>query len=499
MTFREDLRQAASWSDAAFAQYVSGHAFPGHLTAASRFANQHGSALILMPRSHAKTTLFVHRVARLVGATQGRVRLGIMTATQEDAEARSGAVRKLVESRTFAEVFPWARGGVQGSDWTNAHWSIRGTEVLHGKDYTCRADGLLSVRAGPRLDVLLADDMVGLQENATATMRAKAANIYWSVVDPMVVPDSPALRQAMADNPGIHFPVGADGSVAGRRWFLGTRWHEDDIYAELIRKGWPSLVRAALTDGVALWPDYWTAEKLAAKRLDLGSAVFDLQYQNDPAGMGGNIFKREWFRYVDSLPGDVGRRVGVDLASSTSERSDYTAVGEVAEDREGNLYICGSYAERLDEGHRQWLTGMRDGKPDTGSFGESPRLLWPLGILPPGFAGASGHPEAPRSLTSLNIEAVAHQNTFVKEVLSQTRLPATAVYPDKDKVTRARTLAARYEAGKVFHLRGGPGMDAYEHEAVAFPNAEHDDRVDAMVYAADLNSGSEFYFTSGRR
>ena len=410
MTFREDLRQAASWSDAAFAQYVSGHAFPRHLVAASRFASQHGSALILMPRSHAKTTLFVHRVARLVGATQGRVRLGIMTATQEDAEARSGAVRKLVESRTFAEVFPWARGGVQGSDWTNAHWSIRGTEVLHGKDYTCRADGLLSVRAGPRLDVLLADDMVGLQENATATMRAKAANIYWSVVDPMVVPDSPALRQAMAANPGIAFPVGADGSVAGLRWFLGTRWHEDDIYAELIRKGWPSLVRSALTDGVALWPDYWTAEKLAAKRLDLGSAVFDLQYQNDPSGMGGNIFRREWFRYVERLPDGLRRRAGVDLASSASERSDYTALGEVCEDNEGNLYVVGSYADRLDEGHRQWLTGMRDGVPDSGTFQESPRLLWPMGMLPEGFAGARSSPAAPRPLTAVNIEAVAPEH-----------------------------------------------------------------------------------------
>ena len=85
------------------------------------------------------------------------------------------------------------------------------------------------------------------------------------------------------------------------------------------------------------------------------------------------------------------------------------------------------------------------------------------------------------------------------EVLSNTRLPAISVYPDKDKVTRARALAARYEAGKVFHLRGAPGLDAYESEAVAFPNGAFDDRVDAMVYAADLNpTTAEFSFTSMR-
>ena len=86
------------------------------------------------------------------------------------------------------------------------------------------------------------------------------------------------------------------------------------------------------------------------------------------------------------------------------------------------------------------------------------------------------------------------------EVLGRTRLPAMAVFPDKDKVTRARTLAARYEAGKVFHLHGAPGLDDYEMEAVGFPNGEHDDLVDAAVYGADLNAAvSEFYWTKGNR
>ena len=194
----------------------------------------------------------------------------------------------------------------------------------------------------------------------------------------------------------------------------------------------------------------------------------------------------------------------MDLASSAKERSDFTAAGEVFEDTDGNLYVCGSFADRLDEGHRQWLTGMR--RPTDGPIevpdpigAESPRLLWPLGILPPGFAGATEPPQIPRYLTALNIEAVAHQSTFVREVLSNTRLPAMPVHPDKDKVTRARALAARYEAGKVFHLRGAPGLDAYESEAVAFPNGAFDDRVDAMVYAADLNPMSQFYWATGRR
>ena len=104
---------------------------------------------------------------------------------------------------------------------------------------------------------------------------------------------------------------------------------------------------------------------------------------------------------------------------------------------------------------------------------------------------------APRPLSALNIESTAFQVVFTKELLRTTRLPARAVHPDRDKVTRALPVAARYEAGKVFHLRGAPGIAELEAELVAFPIGEHDDLVDAAVYAADIG-GNEFSFTSAR-
>jgi predicted phage terminase large subunit-like protein len=82
-------------------------------------------------------------------------------------------------------------------------------------------------------------------------------------------------------------------------------------------------------------------------------------------------------------------------------------------------------------------------------------------------------------------------------LLRTTRLPARAVYPDKDKVTRARGMAVRYEQGKVYHLRGGVGIDLLEQEQIAFPNGENDDLVDAAIYAADVG-GNDFSFTSAR-
>jgi phage terminase large subunit-like protein len=474
-------RAAAARNDVAFAEYVSGLRYPAHLRRLVRFANANspGACGVLLPRGHAKTTAAIHMVARLIGERRGRVKVLITTASETDALKRSTAIRGLVASPRFAQVFGWAREGVAGERWTEAAWTVRSAEAYVEKDATLRAGSLLSLKPGARADVLVCDDLVGPDENASQRGRAKALDRYLAVIDPMLTPDATVL-------------------------FLGTRWHEDDLYRALADRGIPFFTEMALSeDGAALWPERWPAEKLAAKRAAMGSALFNLQYQNDPSGMGGNVIRREWFRYVERLPERGMRRVGLDLNAAATERSDYTAAVEWWEDADHNLYLAGTWRERLAEGHRAWLTG----RTDSGEYGvqpefgrpEGPRLLWPGALLPEGFAGMAGPPlPGPRPIVALNIEATQHQMTFVREMLARTSLPARPVYPDRDKVARARTLAARYEAGKVFHLRGAAGLADYEAELVAFPNGEHDDLVDAAVYGADLG-GNEFYFTSGSR
>jgi hypothetical protein len=466
--YRKILRELAATDDAAFAEYMSDLVFPDHLREASRFANQHKLGLVLAPRGHAKTTLFFHRAARRIGVSRGASRLGILTAVDADAESRSRAVRALVESPRFGEIFPWAQGGVEGPRWRDGAWTVRGVNL--GKDATCTAMSLGSVRAGPRLDELLADDPVGQQENATAAGRAKVLETFLGVVAPMVVPDGIIL-------------------------VVGTRWHEDDLYAYLIAKGWPCLMRQAIEDGKPLWPELFGLAELAERRTLMGSPLFNLQFQNDPEGMGGNIIRREWFRYVDVVPAGA-RRIGMDLNASSSERADYTAVVEWVEDTAHNLYFVGAYRKRLSEGHGRWLTGRTDSMEPgiTPAYGEpdGPRLLWPLERLGPGFAGAGGYPKLPRHLARLCIESVMFQSTFVRELLNRTHLAAVAVHPDRDKVTRARPLAARYESGKVFHVRSAPGLADYEDELIAFPNGRYDDQLDAAVYGADLGTPQVF-------
>jgi len=465
-SYRDWLRVKAQTSDAAFAEYVSGLVFPRHLREMEQFLDKNDRGLVLMPRGHAKTTQLIHRAARMIGLTKGKVRIGVLTAVMSDALARSRAIKALIESPFFAEVFPWAQDGVIGSKWTDEVWTVKGANL--GKDSTCFADGLGSIKPGARLDILFADDMVGLKENATSGQRQKASETYWQVVDPMLVPKA-------------------------KRWYIGTRWHEDDFYAELINKGVQHYQRRALEDDKVLWPEMYTVADMEQKKQELGTPIFMLQFQNDVTSMGGNIFRYDYFQRVDRVP-EGARRIGVDLASSSSERSDYTAAVEILEDSEHNLYIVGAWRARLQEGHRAWLTGINN----DGSINEErgPRMLWPQRLV--GLKGLDPELDDVRFFESMNIEAVQHQSTFVREILSTTSLPARAVRPDKDKVSRSRALAARYEAGKVFHVNNAPGISDLESEMLAFPNGQHDDMVDALVYASDLG-GSGFYFTSAKR
>lgn len=297
--YREELRRRAAHDDAAFIEYMADLVVPDHLREMSAFVSRHRRAVVLEPRGFGKTTLLCYRAARLVGLARGAIRIGILCAVDEDAENLAAAIRRIVEHPRFAEVFPWAAAGVEGPRWRDGAWTVRGVEL--GKDVTCRALSLGSVHAGPRLDLLLADDPVGIQENATPAGRAKVLDTLLEVVLPMLVPN-------------------------GRVVVSGTRWHEDDLYAQLIARDWQALVRRAIEEGRSLWPEWFSLEALAERQAALGSALFAAQYMNDPSALGGEVFRREWFTRIDVVPAGISRRVGVDLAALSTARDAPAAV-----------------------------------------------------------------------------------------------------------------------------------------------------------------------------
>ena len=106
-----------------------------------------------------------------------------------------------------------------------------------------------------------------------------------------------------------------------------TRWNEDDLVGRLVSEAedqegenWVTLFLPAIHDdesqhdplgrevGEALWPERWPVEELMRIKATMTPYWWASLYQQRPAPVEGNLFKREWWRFwappdlIDTLP-----------------------------------------------------------------------------------------------------------------------------------------------------------------------------------------------------
>jgi len=92
----------------------------------------------------------------------------------------------------------------------------------------------------------------------------------------------------------------------------------------------------------------------------------------------------------------------------------------------------------------------------------------------------------------LLLDWIAGKITFEGVDNTRRNIPVKAVTPKgKDKVARLQALEAKFERGEV-HVHHT--MANFMDNLTAFPNIEHDDDVDAMIYALDASYNSGFAF-----
>jgi predicted phage terminase large subunit-like protein len=210
------------------------------------------------------------------------------------------------------------------------------------------------------------------------------------------------------------------------------------------------IVQKALAGGCALWREMFPAQELKERRMLMGSAIFDLQYQNDASKVQGAIFREEWFRRWTRLPETLTVYQGVDLAIADSRFADYFAIATIGVGGSSQIHILDIYRARLTF------------EKQVQAILEKAREFEPAAIA---------------------IEAVAYQAALSQVLAAHTLLPVKPVRPHKHKVTRAWRLSVLFENGKVLF---GRGQEALRDELLEFPNGEHDDLFDALEMAVSL-------------
>jgi predicted phage terminase large subunit-like protein len=191
------------------------------------------------------------------------------------------------------------------------------------------------------------------------------------------------------------------------------------------------------------------AGEIEEARLDMPSLMFRQEYEAEYVDFAGALVKPEWCqvgRTVDDCP----IILGVDLAISSKQTADYTAIVAMQREHSGKIYIRGATRFRL-------------------PFN---RILEQIEA-----AAVRYRP------VLIIIEDVQFQAAVVQERLRTTSLPVLGWKPDRDKLCRFLPLVARYEQGLVYHDADLP--PGFQDEVVSFTGNKdaHDDYIDAASCA----------------
>jgi predicted phage terminase large subunit-like protein len=215
-----------------------------------------------------------------------------------------------------------------------------------------------------------------------------------------------------------------------------------------------ALVESAMRDDRALWPERFPAGQLAQRRREMGTVIFNLQYQNDARLSQGSVFREEHLRYYERPPEDLAVYQGVDLAISTSRRADYFAIVTIGVSAGFEVFVLDVFRARLSF-ERQVRAVL-----------QKARQFDPVRIA---------------------VEATGYQAALSQVLAGRTPLPVRQMFPHKDKLTRAWRLSALFENGKVFF---GKRQEVLSDELLVFPDGDHDDLFDALEMAVSLARSS---------
>ena len=195
--------------------------------------------------------------------------------------------------------------------------------------------------------------------------------------------------------------------------------------------------------------------EIQAARLDLPALVAKQEYDAEFVQLAGALFKREYFNIIEAAP-DIRTVRFWDLAASTKTSADYTAGAKVGLAQDGTLVIT-------DMAHGRWE--------------------WPDALKVIVNTARSDGVAVQQGIEDVGTQKGMCQ-TIMRDPLA-VGLSFRPVVPHSDKLTRANPWLARAEQGKLALVRGAWNAGFID-EACSFPEADHDDRVDAVSGAVAM-------------
>lgn len=404
--------------------------------------------LDLWAREHYKSTVITFAGSIQVLLRNPEETIGIFSHTRPVAKAFLRQIKaELEQNETLKALFSdvlWADPRKQAPKW-NEDDGIVIRRQTNPKEASVEAWGLVDGQpTGKHFSLPIYDDVVTLSSVTNPEMIAKVTDAW-----------------ALSLNLGAH---------GGRRWHIGTRYHQNDTYATMIERGSvrPRIYPATDdgTDGGR--PVFLSEESLREKRRDMGPYVFAAQMLQNPTADKAQGFREEWLRYWEPRAWHgMNRYLLVDPASKKKKTSDYTVMVVVGLASDGNYYTIDWIRDRMNLAERTRNVFMLHKK------------YRPL---------ATGYEEYGAQADVEHIEYVQEQENY--------RFPITRLGGALAKEDRIRRLVPIYESGRMYLPDGLRYVDFQQHaydptlqfvkdEFLSFPVCAHDDMLDVQSRILD--------------
>jgi predicted phage terminase large subunit-like protein len=316
-------------------------------------------------------------------------------------------------------------------------------------DFVFAASGMDSANLGlkvgnTRPDLLIMDDIEPHEANYSPALAAKRLDTLRSAILPLNIRASVVLVGTVT-MPGsvVHQIVQTLGKGDREEWVAEER---------IVPRHFPALVTADDGTRTSIWPEKWPTEMLL--RIE-HTRTYLKNYANDPRGNDGPLWSLEDFR--SGRPEGVSQiLVSIDPAVTQKASSDFTGIAVVGRAPSTNgLVVLGCWQVKLDP--------------------EKLRLRV-IDIIEDFDAG-------------LVLIETNQGGELWHSILHHMPVKVKTVHQSIKKEVRAATAYNAYQRGHVFHAPGGETA-ALEAQMTSFPNAPHDDMVDAVTSAV-------LYFTEG--
>lgn len=251
------------------------------------------------------------------------------------------------------------------------------------------------------------------------------------------------------------------------------RLHPDDLAGFLQRKGnWELLELPAIAPAT----QYYICRNMHYRRLrdsalhelredramlervrrEMGSHIFEAQYQQNPLQREGGLVKQEWFtRYVPLSRQQwqmLREKEGVEVVQSwdtaikTGSQHDPSVCLTFA-CWQGQYYLLDAMVERLE------YPELRRKVPQLAEVWQAHAIV---------------------------MEDKASGQSLLQDLRQHSHLPLIAWQPQQDKLTRFAAVTPVIEAGRLVLPQRAAWLAAFEGEVIRFPHSRHDDQVDAL-------------------